>query len=100
MTKKKALQVDINKDVSELDKIKFKKLIESINRISLQNQKVLAIYVSFTAKGECSVINFGCAPKLQKKANFIGTAIADMIPQIITAYELPLTDIPVEPVKS
>ena len=100
MKKKKALQVDIDKDVSEEDKIKFKKLIESINRASLQSGKVMYIYVSFSAKGECSVINFGCAPKLQEKANFIGTQIGDMIPEIITAYEMPDIDIPKEPVQS
>ncbi len=98
--KKKALQVNIEKDVSELDKIKFKKLIESINKISLQNGKVLSVYISFTAKGECTVINFGCAQKLQQKADFIGTTIADMIPEIITAYEMPNIDIPRIPVKS
>ena len=98
MTKptKKALQVDIEKDVSELDKIKFKKLMSAINKISLQNGKVLSIYVSFTAKGECSVIPFGCVPKLQEKANFIGTTIANTLPD----YELPNIDIPLEPVKS
>ena len=97
---KKALQVDIEKDVSELDKIKFKKLIESVTKLSLQNHKSLSIFISATVKGEISVINWGCIPKLQEKANFIGNTIADMIPDIITAYELPHIDITEEPVKS
>ena len=97
---KKALQVNLDKDVSEEMKILFKKLISSINRVSLQNGKVLSIYISATAKGEISVINWGCAPKLQEKANFLGNSIADMIPEIITAYELPHIDITEEPVKS
>ena len=97
---KKALQVDIEKDVSEEDKIKFKSLIEAINRVSLQNHKSLSIFISATIKGEISVINWGCIPKLQEKANFIGNNIADMIPDIITAYELPHIDIPEKPVKS
>ena len=98
--KKKALQVDIEKDVTEEDKIKFKKLIEQINRVSLQNGKVLSVYVSATAKGEISVINWGCAPKLRERADYIGNTIADMIPDIITAYEMPHIDISEEPVKS
>ena len=81
--KKKALQVDISKDVSEEDKMKFKKLIESINKTSLQNGKVLSIYISCDVNGAVSVINWGCMPKLQKKANFIGNNLADMIPEIM-----------------
>ena len=97
---KKALQVDIEKDVSEEDKIKFKSLIESVTKVSLQNHKSLSVYISATVKGEISVINWGCIPKLQEKANFIGNTIADMIPEIITAYELPHVDITEDKVQS
>ena len=93
-------QVDINKDVDEIEKIRLTELIRQITRVSLQNSKVLAVYVSFDVKAKVSVIHFGSIPETKTKAHYLANKIADSIPAWIEAYEIPQMDTPIEKVKS
>lgn len=98
--KKGTTQVDINTDVTEIDKIRLTELIRQFTRMTLQNGKVLAVYVSFDAKAEPSIIHFGAIPEIQAKAHYIANKIADSLPAWIEAYEIPQMDTPIEKVKS
>lgn len=97
MAKKSTIHVDIEKDVTELDKILFEKLIYGVRKVSLNNKKHLAVYVSFSAKGEVSIVTFGAVPETKVKAQWLADKIADMIPVWIEAYDIPQIDLPDKP---
>ncbi len=98
--KKGTTQIDINQDVTEIEKIRLTELIRQFTKMTLQNSKVLAVYVSFNVQGEASIVHFGSIPEVKAKAHYLANKIADSIPAWIEAYEIPQMDIPVEKVES
>lgn len=100
MAKKGTIHIDLEKDVSELDKIRLEQLRSGVEKVSLNNKKYLAVYVSFSAKGEASIVTFGAVNETKVKAQWLATKIADMIPAWIESYDIPQMDTPIEKVKS
>lgn len=93
-------QVDVDKDVSEIEGIRLKELIRQVTRLSLQNNKVLAVYIAFDVDADVTIIPFGSTPEIQKKAAYLATKFGDMIPMLIESYVMPKMDITPEKVKS
>ena len=93
-------QIDVDKDVSEIEGIRLKELIRQVTRLSLQNSKALAVYIAFDAKQDVTIIPFGSTPEIQKKAAYLATKFGDMIPMLIESYVMPEMEVPIEKAKS
>lgn len=98
--KKGTTQVDINKDVDKIERIRLTELIRQVARLSLQNSKVLGIYVSFDVKANVSIVHFGSIPEIKGKAHYLANKIADSIPAWIEAFDIPQMDTPTKKVKA
>ena len=64
-------QVDVDTDVSEIEGIRLKELIRQVKRLSLQNGKLLAVYIAFDVKQDVTIVPFGSTPEIQKKAAYL-----------------------------
>ena len=93
-------QIDVDTDVNEIEGIRLKELIRQVTRLSLQNNKVLAVYIAFDVKADVTIVPFGSTPEIQKKASFLATKFGDMVPMLIESYEIPKMEIPSKDVKS
>lgn len=98
--KKGTTHVDINKDVSEREKQQIITMTSQITKVALHNQKVLAVFITIDVNMGCTVVHFGAAPEIKKRAKFLADKISEMIPTLMEAYEIPQMDVPTETVKS
>ena len=93
-------QIDVDKDVSEIEGIRLKELIRQVRRLTFQNGKVLGVYIAFDVKADVTIIPVGSTPEIQKKAAYLATKFGDMVPMLIEVYEIPKMDVPLEKAKS
>ena len=77
-------------------KIQYQKLQEGLNKLSLHNKKVCSVMLSFTIKGEPTVCYFGATPEVKHRAQFLAEKIAEMVPVLMQAYEMPNMDVSVK----
>lgn len=96
--KKGTTHVDINKDVSEREKQQIIAMTSQITKVALHNQKVLAVFITIDVNLNPMVIHFGAAPEIKKRAKFLADKIAEMVPTLMEAYEIPQMDVPIKKV--
>ena len=88
------------KDMQGIDKIKYTKLYEDVIKASLHSQKVMSVFLAFTAKGEPEIVYWGASPQIEKRAHYLATKFADMLPGLMMEYEIPQVDIQDQGAKS
>lgn len=98
--KKGTIQVDISKDVDRITKERLLNMRSQITKTGLNNQKIIGVFVTFDVNGNVEIVYFGAGPEIEKRAQFLSTKIADSIPVIMEAYDMPQIDMPPEKVKS
>jgi len=93
-------QINVDKDVPEIESIRLKELMRQVRRLTFQNGKVLGVYVAFDVKSDVTIIPVGSTPEIQKKAAYLATKFGDAVPMLIESYEIPKMEVPTEKVKS
>jgi len=84
------------KEFSDIEQIQLRSLISDTTKVSIQHKKVLSVFLSIDVKGKFQVVYFGAAPEIRKRAKYLADKIADMIPALITSYDIPKMDQPGE----
>ena len=93
ITGQKTKQVNL-KDFSEVEQKQIIEMTSRMTKIAIQNKKIIAVMITFDVKGNVQVIQFGASPEISKRSKFLADKIADMVPALMTAYDIPQPEIP------
>ena len=84
------------KDYSKREQKQIMDMTSKMTKIALQNKKIISIMIMMDINGNVQVIQFGATNEIEKRSKFMANKIADMIPAIITAYDIPQPEVPGE----
>ena len=85
----KTKSVTKKRKMNEIEKIRYAEVQRQVTKLCLNQQKILAIFVTFDAKGVFEIFQFGAASEIQKRSQYLAESIRDLLPGIMEAYNIP-----------
>ena len=99
-TKKLEVKVVDGKKPTEIELIKAAQTASAVTKLALQDQKVIAIHITFDVNGVFEIFHFGAAPEISKRAVYLAERIGGVLKKFVEEYGMPQVDIQENPAKS
>ncbi len=99
-TEKLNVKTVLGEEPTPIEILRAAETTRKVTKLALQDQKILAIHVTFDINGKFEIFYFGAAPEISKRSAYLAKRIGDALPQFVIDYDMPHVDITKEPAKS